>query len=505
MQDMTGKTGSHFLTIDQGTSGTKVLLFSREGKLAARLDKSHEQFYPNPGWVEHDPEEIYENMIAGMKELMEQEGVSAEDIICISISNQRETTVMWDRISGKPVMNAIVWQCSRAEQECSRIAEAGKASLVKEKTGLVLSPYFSAAKANWIVDHVEKARISASNGSLLFGTVDSYLVWKLTGGAVHATDYSNASRTQLFNIRSLLWDEELLDLFHLNASMMPEVIDSNAAAGSTKDGLFDTQIPIAGILGDSHAALFGQCCTKRGMAKATYGTGSSIMMNVGDEHSLDSRKVVTSIGYSVDGTVAYVLEGNINSTGATLKWLVEDIELFSSEKEASALAESVESNDGVYLVPALVGLSAPYWNSEVRGVLSNLTRGTKKAHIARAAEESIAYQILDVVQAMEEESGIVLEELRVDGGPTRDNFLMQFQSDIASVAVTRSKTEELSATGAMYMGGLALSVWQNLEELDALRETKGTFTPNKEDAWREKNHGGWKRAVENLLTSKWTR
>lgn len=498
---MAETTGSHFLTIDQGTSGTKVLLFSREGKLVSRLDKGHAQFYPNPGWVEHDPEEIYGNMIAGMQEIMKQAGLTASDIICISISNQRETTVMWDRVTGKPVMNAIVWQCNRAERECRRIGEDGKASLVKEKTGLVLSPYFSAAKANWIVDHVEEAKKSATAGTLLFGTVDSYLVWRLSGGAVHVTDYSNASRTQLFDIRALAWDEELLTLFHLDRQMMPEVIDSNAVAGETEVGLFSVQIPIAGILGDSHAALFGQCCTKRGMAKATYGTGSSIMMNVGDEHSLDSQKVVTSIGYAMDGEVTYVLEGNINSTGATLKWLVEDVELFSSEKEASALAESVASTEGVYLVPALVGLSAPYWNSEVRGVISKLTRGTKKAHLARAAEESIAYQILDVLKAMEEESGIVLEELRVDGGPTRDPFLMQFQSDIADVAVTRSRTEELSATGAMYMGGLAMSVWRAVEQLEALRETAGTFTPKQEASWRDQNYNGWKKAVKNLLKS----
>jgi glycerol kinase len=499
---MAGKEGSHFLTIDQGTSGTKVLLFSRAGTLTARLDKPHRQFYPQPGWVEHDPEEIYEHMVCGMREIMDREGVRAEDIICISISNQRETVVMWDRESGKPVMHAVVWQCSRAAEECRTIAEAGKAAVVKEKTGLVLSPYFSAAKANWIVDHVQEARLSAARGTLLFGTVDSYLVWKLTGGTVHVTDYSNASRTQLFNIRTLQWDEELLDLFHLNLSMMPEVIDSNATAGFVDKGIFGTEIPLAGILGDSHAALFGQCCTKRGMAKATYGTGSSVMMNIGDELRLDSQKVVTSIGYAIDGTVTYVLEGNINSTGATLKWLVDDIELFSSEQEASALAASVESNDGVYLVPALVGLSAPYWNSEVRGVISNLTRGTKKAHIARAAEESTAYQILDVIRAMEEEAGIVLEELRVDGGPTRDAFLMQFQADIADTAVTRSGTEELSAVGAMFMGGLALSVWQNLAELEALRETNGTFTSKRGDRWRESAYGGWKRAVENLLNSK---
>ncbi|MBL7005717.1 MAG: glycerol kinase GlpK [Spirochaetia bacterium] len=502
MQDIAqnvNHNASYFLTIDQGTSGTKALLFTREGKLSHRLDKGHQQFYPQSGWVEHDPEEIFGNTVAAMKAVMEKAGISSRDIICISISNQRETTIMWDRSTGRPVMNAVVWQCRRAEDQCRIIAEAGKGPLVKEKTGLVLSPYFSAAKAQWIIQNVPGAKEKMDAGNLLFGTVDTYIIWKLTGGTVHATDYSNAGRTQLFNIHTLEWDRELLTLFGLDPGCMPEVLSSDSFFGQTRRGLFETGIPIAGVLGDSHAAFFAQCCTVRGMAKATYGTGSSVMMNVGEEDSLFSEKVVTSIGYALKGDVTYVLEGNINCTGATIKWLVDDLELISSSKEAGILSESVDSNEGVYLVPAFVGLSAPYWNSDVRAVIANLTRGTKKAHIVRAAEESIAYQIQDVIEAMQNDSGISLRELRVDGGPTRDTFLMQFQADITQVPVVRTSIEELSATGAMYMGGLASSVWHTLKEIEQLREVERVFTPARSTEWRNRQYDGWKQAVSNLL------
>jgi glycerol kinase len=321
---------------------------------------------------------------------------------------------------------------------------------------------------------------------------------------VHATDYSNASRTQLFNIHTLAWDDKLLELFSLTPEMMPEVRSSDAFFGTTAPGLFEKEIPIAGVLGDSHAAFFAQCCTGKGMAKATYGTGSSVMMNAGGESTVYSEKVVTSVGYALQGVVIYVLEGNINCTGATIKWLVDDLELIASSKEAGALAESVESNDGVYLIPAFVGLSAPYWNSDVRAVIVNLTRGTKKAHVVRAAEESIAYQIQDVIEAMQVDSGIALQELRVDGGPTRDGFLMQFQADMSRVPVVRTCIEELSATGAMYMGGLAAGVWSSLEELEQLREVEQVFTPVRATFWRDTQYAGWKLAVNNLLAPRHT-
>ncbi|MBN2626714.1 MAG: glycerol kinase GlpK [Spirochaetales bacterium] len=486
----------YFLTIDQGTSGTKALVFGRDGQLICRHDEGHEQFYPRPGWVEHDPEEIFANTLKAMAKVMEMAGTDSSEIICVSLSNQRETTLMWNRVTGKSVMNAVVWQCRRGEDICKELEKQGVAPDVKKKTGLVLSPYFSAAKARWIMD----SHPGIDRENVLFGTMDSYLIWKLTGGAVHATDFSNASRTQLFNLQTLAWDGELLEMFHLDRSMMPEVRSSNALFGETAEGLFDVPIPLAGVLGDSHAAFFGQCCTERGMTKTTYGTGSSIMMNIGDK-PIDSVNVVTSVGFAVDEEVVYVLEGNVNCTGATVKWLVDDIELFSSSKEVGVLAASVEDNQGVYLVPALTGLSAPHWNSDVRAVISNMSRGTKKAHIARAAEESIVFQIMDVINAMGEESGIRPAELRVDGGPTRDDFLMQFQADMLNAPVTRTKIEELSATGAMYMGGLALKVWNSVAEIGELRVAEKTFRPEQSDGWREKNYSGWQRAVRNLIAS----
>jgi glycerol kinase len=499
---MESRQPSYFLTIDQGTSGTKALIFSHSGKLVHRYDEPHQQFYPAPGWVEHDPEEIYEHMISAMHTVMKQAGITSEDIICISLSNQRETTLIWDRDTGKPVMNAVVWQCQRAEGICRDLTANGYGDIIKKKTGLVLSPYFSAAKAKWIIDTCLPGVSLEEKGSYLFGNIDSYLIWKLTKGKTHATDYSNASRTQLFSIHSLEWDPQLLELFGLVPEMMPELRSSNAQFGVTADGLFETPIPIAGVLGDSHAAFFGQCCTQKGMAKATFGTGSSVMMNIGTTPGNMTDQVVTSIGYSIDDQIVYVLEGNINCTGATIKWLVDDLELISSSKEAGVLSASVEDTQGVYLVPAFVGLSAPYWNSDVRAVLSHVSRGTKKAHVVRAAEESIAYQIMDVVLAMAQESGIDLQELRVDGGPTRDDFLMQFLSDILGVDVVRNRIEELSATGAMYMGGLAMHIWASVDEIEALREVEKTFTSERSQQWRDGNYQGWKNAVQNLLDSR---
>lgn len=490
----------YFLTVDQGTSGTKALIFGRDGQLVCRHDEVHKQFYPRPGWVEHDPEEIFSNTLTAMNKAMEMAGTDSSEIICISISNQRETAVMWNKRSGKPVMNAVVWQCQRGAAICEEIERSGEAERVKQKTGLVLSPYFSAAKASWVMQNCVDPG-SPEEQDIIFGTVDSYLIWKLTDGAVHATDYSNASRTQLFNIHKLEWDEELLELFSLKAYMMPELKSSNAVFGSTASGLFDMSIPIAGVLGDSHAAFFGQCCTKKGLAKTTYGTGSSVMMNIGNKPPSGIGNVVTSIGYSYNDEIVYVLEGNINSTGATLKWLAEDLNLIDSYEEANELAASVEDNHGVYLVPAFTGLSAPHWNSDVKAVLTNLTFGVKKAHVVRAAEESIVYQVMDVIVAMAEESGIVVTELRVDGGPTKSDFLMQFQADMLSAPVIRNKIEELSATGAMLMGGLAAGVWKSLEEIEAIRAVDRTFSSEKTNEWREKNYSGWQKAVRNLVNS----
>ena len=495
--------GKYFLAVDQGTSATKALLFNDAGRLIHRCDEAHRQYYPHPGWVEHDPLEIYEKMLEAIRRVLSETGITDRELHCLSISNQRETAVVWDKTTGEPVCPAIVWQCQRAESVCQRIYEKGYAERVREKTGLVLSPYFSAAKVSWILENIPQAREKAEQGLLLFGTVDSWLIWKLTGGKVHKTDFSNASRTQIYNIYDLKWDPGLLDIFGIPASMLPEVSSSDQIFGCTR-GVFSWPVPIAGVLGDSHAALFGQCCYYQGMAKATFGTGSSVMLNIGDRPVKTRGGVVTSIGFARSGRISYVLEGNINCTGATIKWLVDDLELVSGVKESNAIAASVDDTLGVYFVPAFVGLSSPHWDSDARAEIINISRGTKKAHIVRAAEESIAYQIKDVVEDMNGEAGFGLKELRVDGGPTRDEFVMQFLSDILDVPVIRSKTEELSGTGAMYMGGLALSVWNTYEEIEAMREAEKSFESRMAPSERDKLYRGWRDAVGKVLTKKKT-
>ena len=489
----------YFLSIDQGTSGTKALIFDNEGQLVHRCDAEHRQYYPRPGWVEHDPVEIYEKTVEAIKRVFSETGITDRDLYCLSISNQRETAVVWDRFTGEPVCPAIVWQCQRAETICRKISERGYAGPVREKTGLVLSPYFSAAKVGWILENIPQAGEKAKRGSLLFGTVDSWLIWKLTGGKAHKTDYSNASRTQMYNIYDLKWDREILELFGIPESMLPEVCSSDQIFGYTET-VFSRPVPIAGVMGDSHAALFGQCCFRQGMAKATFGTGSSVMLNIGSRPVKTRGGVVTSIGFARGGSISYVLEGNINCTGATIKWLIDDLELVSGVKESNAVAASVSDTLGVYFVPAFVGLSAPYWDSEARAEIVNISRGVKKAHIVRAAEESIAYQIKDVIENMNGEVEFQLLELRVDGGPTRDEFVMQFLSDILDVPVIRSTTEELSGTGAMYMGGMALGVWSTYDEIESMRKADKKFESLMNKADRENRYKGWLKAVKKALT-----
>jgi len=490
------------LAIDQGTSGTKALLLDKRGGLVKRCNEGHGQFYPKPGWVEHDAQEIYEKVLLSVRRVLEEAEVNREDIAVLAITNQRETAVVWDKVTGKPVYNAIVWQCQRGSAICAEIQEQGYAGMVRDKTGLVLSPYFSASKIKWVLDNVEGARKKAEAGELLCGNIDAWLVWKLTGGKVHATDYSNASRTQLFNIRELCWDSELCRIFDIPMSMLPQVKSSNEIFGYTDmEGLFSEPLPISGIMGDSHAALFGQNCFSRGMAKATYGTGSSIMMNIGREPLFSQNGLVTSLAWGVDGVVDYVFEGNINCTGATIKWLVDDIGLIPSSRVAGEIASELEYNEGVYLVPAFVGLSAPYWDSEAKASITGLTRGAKKAHIVRAAEESIAYQIKDVIDLMVSEANISLKEIRVDGGPTRDDFLMQFQSDILDVPVIRGKVEELSATGSAFMAGLTAGFWKDRREIESLYERGRTFVSKMELAERERLYSGWKEAVRRTLST----
>ncbi len=424
----------------------------------------------------------------------------------LSISNQRETILIWDRETGMPIHNAVTWQCGRAAGICRDIEAAGHADRIREKTGLTLSPYFSAAKARWILDHVTGARERADRGRLAIGTVDSWLVWQLTGGRVHATDCSNASRTQLYNLADRRWDPDLLEIFGIPAGLLPDIRFSDEILGAvaqTGDPLQDrlAGLPIAGVLGDSHAALFGQNCFSVGMAKATYGTGSSIMMNVGAVPIRSRTGLVTSVAWGRQEAVEYVLEGNINCTGATLQWLAEDLLLIASPRDSAGIAASVEDNGGVYLVPAFTGLGAPYWDSEARASFTGMSRATKRAHLVRAAEESIAYQIRDVVDLMVEDSGYALAELRVDGGPTRDPFLMQFQADMLGIPVACAGIGELSAFGAGLMGGLAVGLWSGLEEIAALRTAGPLYQPAMEPARRDALYRGWRQAVSRTLST----
>lgn len=485
------------LAVDQSTSGTKALLFDEAGGLIGRVDLPHRQIKPQPGWVEHDPEEIYRNTVETVRQLLEKTETAPERIAALGISNQRETVLAWDEATGKPVYNAVVWQCARAEQLCRELEQDPRAQKVPEKTGLNLSPYFSAAKLSWILKNVPEAQKSAQNGTLRCGTVDSWLVWKLTGGATHKTDYSNASRTELFNINTLCWDEELCALFGVPAASLPEVCFSDSMFGETDfDGLFPAPIPIRGVLGDSHGALFCQGCTSPGLAKTTYGTGSSVMMNVGAERVYAKDGLCTSLAWGRAGQVEYVLEGNINYTGAVTKWLVDQVELLESSKQAGEIAASVPDTGGVYLVPAFSGLGAPYWDGNARAILCGMTSATGKAQIVRAAEECIAYQVNDIVSLMKEQSGVGFRQLNCDGGPTRDRFLMQFQADVLDRPIFISKIEEASGAGAAYMAGISAGLY---DESVLHQGGKQEYRPQMDSTRRDALLSGWKQAVALIL------
>lgn len=487
----------YVLGIDQSTQGTKALLFDEEGTLICRTDLPHKQYINEKGWVEHDSEEIYTNTLAVVKNLVEKARIDKNDLAVLGISNQRETAMVWNRTTGKPAYNAVVWQCARGTQICEEIEKAGDADMIRSHTGLQLSPYFSAAKIAWVLKNVEGVQELADKGELCCGTIDSWLVYKLTGGKEFRTDYSNASRTQMFNISELKWDKQVCDLFGIPVSALPEVTDSDGDYGTTDfDGYLDREIPIRGVLGDSHGALFGQGCIETGMIKATYGTGSSIMMNIGDK-PVFSNRVVTSLAWKLDGEVNYVLEGNINYTGAVITWLKDDLELISSPGETEQLAKESNPADKSYLVPAFTGLGAPYWDSEATGILTGMTRTTKRKEIVRAALDCIAYQITDVIKEMSTESGIDISELRVDGGPTKNKYLMQFQSDIAHVTVQVPSSEELSGIGAAYAAGIAAGIYNKKEVLNKMTRTR--FTPQMQSEERAQKYAGWKNAVEQVL------
>jgi glycerol kinase len=491
------KQGKYILAIDQSTSATKVMLFDASANLVHRVSLSHQQYYPAEGFVEHDPEEIFANTVKGMTEVLQQKELEPSDVAVISVTNQRETSLIWDKTTGKPIANAAVWQCQRGKDYCKSLNDYGYGAKIREKTGLLIDPYFSASKLRWIIKNVGGAQEKAKNGDLLLGTMDCWLLWKLTNGKVHATDYSNACRTMLFNINTLKWDEELISLFELHPSMFPEVRYSDQIFGETDPSVvFNIPVPVAGLLGDSHAALFGQNCFEPGMAKATYGTGSSIMMNIGNEPLPAPDGLVTSVGYGRAGKIDYVFEGNIHCTGDTINWMVNDAEMISSPAESEKLALSVSDNNQVYFVPSFVGLGAPYWDNRARACISGMARNTKKAHIVRAALESIAYQIKDLIDLMAANASVPFREMRVDGGPTRNNFLMQFQSDMLRKEVVRSNIEEISALGAAFMAGLACGFWKDPDEIKSLRKVDKTFTPAMSSEENEKLYSGWKVAVK---------
>ncbi len=491
-------SGKYILGIDQSTQGTKALLFDDKGNLLERADLPHKQIIDEKGWVEHDPSEIYTNTIQVVKNVVEKACIDKNAIVSVGISNQRETALAWF-LDGTPAHNAIVWQCARGEQICKAIEDLGYASTIKDKTGLQLSPYFSAAKIAWLLENVEGLRSIANAGALRYGTVDAYLVYRLTGGKVCQTDYSNASRTQLFNIKELKWDEEICGLFRIPPKNLPKVCDSNGDYGVTDfEGYLDAPIPIHGVLGDSHAALFGQGCLEKGMVKATYGTGSSVMMNVGESPVFSNSGVVSSLAWGMDGKVNYVLEGNINYTGAVISWLKNDVEMLESAGETEDLARQANPADKTYLVPAFTGLGAPYWDSNANGVLCGITRTTGKAEIVRAALDCIAYQIADIVTVMAKDSGLDIQELRVDGGPTRNGYLMHFQSDILDIPVQVPSAEELSGIGAAYAAGIACGLYKKEEIFQNMGRTR--FEPEMTAKVRQEKKEGWKKAVSMVLT-----
>lgn len=487
------------MALDQGTTGSRAIIFNHNGTIVSTASKEFKQIYPKPGWVEHDPMEIWSSQVEVAKTALEKAGLEAGDMASIGITNQRETTIVWDKKTGKPIYNAIVWQCRRTAPICDQLKKKGLAEIIQKKTGLVVDAYFSGTKIKWILDNVGGVRGKAEKGEVLFGTVDSWLIWNLTKGKAHVTDYSNASRTMLFNIHNLDWDEEILTELDIPPEILPKVLPSSYVYGSTDIEIFGREIPISGDAGDQQAALFGQACYEPGMAKNTYGTGCFILMNTGEKIVTSKNGLLTTIAWGVNGKVEYALEGSIFIGGAVVQWLRDEIGLIKNSREIEKYALKVEDTNGVYLVPAFVGLGAPYWDMYARGIIVGLTRGTKKEHILRAAEESIAYQSRDVLEVIQKDSGINLKKLKVDGGAVRDNFLMQFQSDILGVPVVRPKVVETTALGAAYLSGLAVGFWKDKEEIAQKWKADKEFSPNMDEKTKEKLYKGWKKAVSRSL------
>lgn len=485
----------YVLALDAGTTSNRAILFDRTGRIAAVAQKEFTQYYPRPGWVEHDAEEIWETQRAVACEALARAGATAADVAAIGITNQRETTVVWNRHTGRPVCPAIVWQCRRTAEYCDSLKAKGLSEVFRAKTGLVPDAYFSGTKLRWILNNVPGARAAAQAGDLLFGTIDTWLIWKLTGGRVHVTDYSNASRTMLFNINTLAWDEAILTELDLPQSLLPEVKPSSCVYGETSPELFGGAIPIAGAGGDQQCALFGQACFAPGDAKNTYGTGCFMLMNLGEKPTLSRNGLLTTIAWGVDGTVEYALEGSVFVAGAAIQWLRDELKILDSAAESEALARSVPDTNGCYVVPAFTGLGAPYWDQYARGAITGLTRGVNRAHLVRATLESLAYQTADVLTAMEADAGVPLKTLRVDGGASANDFLMQFQSDVTGAPVERPSCIETTAFGAAALAGLACGFWQSKEEIAAARRVEQTFTPTRDEIWRAAALQGWHRAV----------
>lgn len=487
----------YILSIDQGTTSTRAIIFDNQSNIIAMASEEITQIYPKPGWVEHNPNQIWVSVLAVMARVLLEANLRPEDIEAIGITNQRETTVVWDKKTGHPIYNAIVWQSRQTVGICESLKEQGYGPMFKSKTGLLIDAYFSGTKVKWILDEVSGAKEKANQGELLFGTIDSWIIYKLTGQKVHVTDYTNASRTLLFNIHTLSWDDEILQILNIPKSMLPTVKSSSEIVGHTsQQSFFGQEVPIAGIAGDQQAALFGQNCFEKGMVKNTYGTGCFMLMNTGSEPITSENGLLTTIAWGINGKVTYALEGSVFVAGSSVQWLRDGIKVIESANETEGLANSLASNEGVYIVPAFVGLGTPYWDSDARGAIFGLTRGTSKAHFARAVLEAICYQSMDVLRSMEEDTKLPIKSFKVDGGATCNAFLMQFQSDILNLRVEQPKILETTALGAAYLAGLATGYWQSIIDIEASWQLKKAYTPNMDDALRSRLIRGWKTAVK---------
>ncbi len=489
----------YIMALDQGTTSSRAIIFERDGKIKSIVQREFPQIFPSDGWVEHDPMDIWSTQISVATEALLKIGGNWDELHGIAITNQRETVVLWDKNTGAPIYNAIVWQCRRTAPYCEKLSAEGHANLIKEKTGLVIDPYFSASKVKWILDNVEGARQKAQKGEICFGTIDTWLIWNLTGGKVHATDYSNASRTMLFNINTLTWDDELLTLFDIPKQILPSALPSSCVFGYTDKTILGASLPIGGVAGDQQAALFGQCCFSEGELKNTYGTGAFLLMNTGKKPCHTTNGLLTTVAWGIDDDVYYAVEGSVFTCGAAIGWLRDGLKILESAQDSEYYASKVADSGGVMVVPAFQGMGAPWWDAYARGMIIGITRATTKNHIIRATLESMAYQTLDVVSLMERSTDIKLNALKVDGGASANNLLMQFQSDILGVEIERPESIETTALGAAYLCGLSLGVYSSIDDIKNTRRVEKTFTPTKDEQWRKEHTKQWSKAVERSL------